>query len=62
MEKRYQVFISSTKNDLEQVRRELALALLDDKFIPVGMEQWGATPIDSWSLIKKFIDQSSVST
>jgi hypothetical protein len=57
MEKRYQVFISSTKRDLEEVRRKIALALLDDKFIPVGMEQWGATPIDSWSLIKKYIDQ-----
>lgn len=57
MEKRYQVFISSTKRDLEEVRRRIALALLDDKFIPVGMEQWGATPLDSWSLIKRFIDQ-----
>jgi hypothetical protein len=57
MDKRYQVFISSTKRDLDEVRQRIALALLDDKFIPVGMEQWGATPLDSWSLIKKFIDQ-----
>ncbi len=57
MEKRYQVFISSTKKDLEKVRQDTALTMLDDKFIPVGMEQWGATPIDSWSLIRKFIDQ-----
>jgi len=57
MEKRYQVFISSTKRDLEKVRRETALALLEGQFIPVGMEQWGSLPIDSWSLIKKYIDQ-----
>ncbi|MEW6350840.1 MAG: DUF4062 domain-containing protein [Thermodesulfobacteriota bacterium] len=57
MDRRYQVFISSTKRDLERVRQEIALALLDDKYIPVGMEQWGATPLDSWSLIKRFIGQ-----
>lgn len=57
MNKRYQVFLSSTKKDLEIVRRNIALALLEDKFIPVGMEQFGAAPIDSWELIKKFIDQ-----
>jgi len=57
MNKRYQVFLSSTKTDLEAVRRNIALALLEDKFIPVGMEQFGAAPIDSWELIKKFIDQ-----
>ncbi|MGB8507724.1 MAG: DUF4062 domain-containing protein [Pyrinomonadaceae bacterium] len=57
MEKRYQVFISSTKFDLESIRSGISLALLNEKYIPVGMEQWGATPMDSWSLIKKFIDQ-----
>ncbi|MDC0771757.1 DUF4062 domain-containing protein [Streptomyces sp. HD] len=57
MQKRYQVFISSTRTDLEEERRTLTDALLMNQFIPVGMEHFPASPDKAWPIIKRFIDE-----
>lgn len=56
MEKRYQVFVSSTYEDLQEERREVMQALLELDCIPAGMELFPASNEDQWSLIKKVID------
>ena len=58
MEKRYQVFISSTYADLIEERKEIMQALLELDAIPAGMELFPAADEDQWSLIKKVIDDS----
>lgn len=58
MEKRYQVFVSSTFRDLEEARQEVMQALLEQDCMPSGMELFPATNEDQWSLIKKVIDDS----
>lgn len=58
MEKRYQVFVSSTFLDLQDARKEVMQALLELKCIPSGMELFPAADEDQWSLIKKVIDDS----
>jgi hypothetical protein len=55
MEKRYQVFVSSTYEDLREERQEVMQALLELKCIPAGMELFPAADDDSWTLIKRFI-------
>lgn len=57
MQKRYQVFISSTREDLAEERKTLTDALLKNRFIPVGMEQFPASPDGAWPIIKRFIDE-----
>ena len=56
MEKRYQVFVSSTFRDLEQERQEVMHALLELDCMPSGMEIFPATNETQWNLIKKVID------
>ena len=56
MEKRYQVFISSTFNDLHEPRQEVMQALLELDCIPAGMELFPAANDDQWTLIKRVID------
>ena len=56
MEKRYQVFISSTFRDLELERQEVMHALLELDCIPSGMELFPAANETQWNLIKKVID------
>ncbi len=56
MEKRYQVFVSSTYEDLQDERREVMQALLELDCIPAGMELFPASSEDQWSLIKRVID------
>ena len=55
MEKRYQVFVSSTYTDLLEARREVMQALLELDCIPAGMELFPAADEDQWSLIKQVI-------
>jgi nucleoside 2-deoxyribosyltransferase len=57
MRKRYQVFLSSTRLDLEDERRLVTEALLRAQYIPLGMEQFTAANESSWTLIQKFIDE-----
>lgn len=56
MDKRYQVFISSTYADLQEERQEIMQALLELDCIPSGMELFPAADEDQWSLIKRVID------
>lgn len=56
MEKRYQVFVSSTYEDLRDERQEVMQALLELDCIPAGMELFPAGNEDQWTLIKKVID------
>lgn len=56
MDKRYQVFISSTYADLQEERQEVMQALLELDCIPAGMELFPAASDDQWTLIKKVID------
>ncbi len=56
MDKRFQVFVSSTFQDLEDERREVIQALLELRCIPAGMELFPAADDSQWELIKKVID------
>ena len=57
MEKRYQVFVSSTYTDLLEARQEVMQALLESDCIPAGMELFPAADDDQWTLIKRVIDE-----
>jgi len=58
MERRYQVFVSSTFTDLIVERREVIEALLELDCIPAGMEMFPASTDSQWDLIKHVIDES----
>lgn len=55
--KKYQVFVSSTYVDLVPERQEIMNALLELDCIPAGMELFPAADEDQWSLIKGVIDE-----
>ena len=57
-DKRYQIFVSSTYEDLKPERQEIMHALLELDCIPSGMELFPAANEDQWSLIKGVIDDS----
>ena len=56
MDKRYQVFVSSTYDDLQEERQEVMHALLELDCMPSGMELFPAANESQWSLIKRVID------
>lgn len=56
MEKKYQVFISSTYTDLQKERAAVTQTLLNMGCIPVGMEQFPASDMDQMSYIKMMLD------
>lgn len=56
MERKYQVFISSTYSDLVEERRKVLDVLLMADCIPAGMEAFVATDIEQFEVIKKVID------
>ena len=58
MEKRHQVFISSTFTDLVAERSEVVQALLELDCFPAGMEMFPAANEAAWELIKSVIDDS----
>lgn len=57
MNKKYQVFVSSTYDDLRVERQEVIHALLELDCIPSGMELFPAADEDQWSLIQGVIDE-----
>lgn len=57
MNKKYQVFVSSTYEDLRIERQEVMHALLELDCIPSGMELFPAADEDQWSLIQGVIDE-----
>jgi hypothetical protein len=56
MEKRYQIFVSSTYVDLQEERQKIIHALLELDCIPAGMELFPAADDDQWTHIKKVIE------
>jgi hypothetical protein len=58
MEKKYQVFISSTFTDLKEERVEIMEALINLGHIPVGMELFNAADDTQWGVIKRRIEES----
>lgn len=56
--KKYQVFISSTYNDLKKERLAAQEAVLKTRNLPVGMEQFSASERKQWDLIVEDIDDS----
>lgn len=57
MNKRYQVFVSSTFTDLAEERMEVIKALLELDCIPCGMEYFPAASEDTWHYISDLIKQ-----
>ena len=55
-QKKYQVFVSSTYEDLKKERGVVMQVLLEIDCIPSGMELFPAADEDQWSLIKGVID------
>lgn len=58
LSKKYQVFVSSTHDDLIDERKEVAQAILKCDCIPAGMELWPASNFSQWQVIKSVIDDS----
>lgn len=56
MDKRYQVFVSSTYADLQEERREVIQTLIEMDCIPSGMELFPAADEEQFEFIKKVID------
>jgi hypothetical protein len=55
MEKRYQVFVSSTFADLQQERHGIMQTLMQLDCIPAGMELFPAADEEQWAFIQKVI-------
>jgi hypothetical protein len=55
MEKRYQVFVSSTYSDLQDERRKVIQTLMEMDCIPSGMEIFPAMDEEQWEFIKRVI-------
>lgn len=60
MRKRYQVFISSTFEDLRQERQAAVEAILKAGHIPAGMELFTAGDQSQMDVIRRWIDESDV--
>jgi len=56
MNKKYQIFISSTFIDLQEERREITKLIIEMGHIPSGMEAFPATSQDQFEYIKQIID------
>jgi hypothetical protein len=56
MEKRYQVFVSSTYADLKDERRRVLQTLMEMDCIPAGMELFPAADEEQWAFIRRVID------
>jgi hypothetical protein len=56
MDKRYQVFVSSTYTDLLEERRHVIQTLLEMNCIPSGMELFPAADEEQWQFIRRVID------
>jgi hypothetical protein len=57
MNKKYQVFVSSTFRDLSEERQDAIRTILDLGHIPAGMELFPASDTEQLSYIKKVIDE-----
>lgn len=55
---RYQVFVSSTYDDLRVERQQATQAILEMNHMPSGMELFPASDLSQWELIKTVINES----
>ena len=55
---KYQIFVSSTYDDLRVEREAVIRATLELGHIPVGMEMFSAADEEQWKIISRQIDQS----
>lgn len=60
MEKIFQIFISSTYEDLKEERQIAVQKVLECHCIPAGMELFTAQSKSQWEIIKKWIDKSDI--
>ncbi|WP_322009798.1 DUF4062 domain-containing protein [Paraburkholderia sp. J12] len=60
MDKKYQVFISSTYKDMKAERQAAVEAILDAGHIPAGMELFAASDKAQLEVIKSWIDKSDI--
>lgn len=56
MDKRFQVFVSSTYADLQDERRRVIQTLIEMDCIPAGMELFPAADEEQWAFIRRIID------
>jgi hypothetical protein len=57
-QRRYQIFVSSTYEDLKIERQQVAQSILELEHFPAGMEIFPASNESQWELIRKFIAES----
>ena len=55
---RYQIFLSSTYEDLRLERQQATQTILEMGHMPAGMELFPASDLSQWELIKRVIDES----
>ncbi|MGB6129457.1 MAG: DUF4062 domain-containing protein, partial [Psychrilyobacter sp.] len=58
MDKKYQVFISSTYKDLIEARQKVSDEILKSYNLPIGMELFSASNKSQWEIITKIIDNT----
>jgi hypothetical protein len=57
-DKRYQIFISSTYEDLKSARQKVLETILSLYHFPIGMEMFSADDAEQWEIIRQTIDRS----
>lgn len=58
MDTKYQIFVSSTFEDLRDQRDSVIRSILEMGHFPVGMEMFSAADEEQWKVIQKQIDES----
>ena len=58
LDKKYQIFISSTYKDLIPERKKVCDVILSMYHFPIGMEMFNAADEEQWEIIKETIDSS----
>lgn len=58
MHKKFQIFISSTYEDLKEERSKVVATILKSNHFPIGMEMFSADNVEQWEQIKRTIDSS----
>lgn len=54
---KFQIFISSTYEDLKDERQDIVMACLEMGHIPIGMEMFSAGDSAQWNVIRRTIDE-----
>jgi hypothetical protein len=58
MNVKYQIFVSSTYEDLKKEREQVVKAILEMGHIPIGMEMFSAADEGQWQIIARQIEQT----